>query len=111
LSYTDPDFEQLRAARSGMACIICGLYLLIVLSNIFVEDYGDEKAKKEVEAYNGNIWYWKLWRKSQLIYTTILVTLFMAMLIQFSFTQLFGINAWYSNLLHFRYFLIGLKIG
>lgn len=59
MKYTDQSFQSLRYGRSGITCIICGLYFIIVLSKTYVQEYGTEVEDKE--AYNGNIWYKKLW--------------------------------------------------
>lgn len=45
-----------------------------------------------------------------MFYTTIMVTIFMVMIIQFSFTNLFSNNSWYIIVDYWRYFLIGYKI-
>ena len=52
LKYTDSDFDSLRNARCGLTFIICGVYLMIYLSDLFVPI---EEIRK-LEAYNGNIW-------------------------------------------------------
>ena len=77
--YSDPTFSLLRAGRSGITCIICGLYFAIALTKIFVQDYGKESFQSE--AYNGNIWFNKLWCRGEMFYVTIIVTFFMVIVI------------------------------
>lgn len=45
-------------------------------------------------AYNGNIWFWRLWRRSQILYVILMVSFFMMLLIQFSFTGIFEDNVY-----------------
>lgn len=51
LKYTDSLFVNLRDSRCGISMIVCGFYLAIVVSGVFLSD----KSKSNSEIYNGNI--------------------------------------------------------
>lgn len=50
LNYNDEAFDSIRNGRCGIAMIVCGSYLLYIMSAILVP----EKDKKSDTSYNGN---------------------------------------------------------
>lgn len=57
--------------------IICGFYLAIVVSGIFLSD----KSKSNTEIYNGNVQNDRLWKRSRFIYSSTLISTLMLILI------------------------------
>lgn len=70
--------------------LFSGAYLLLVGLKIFVPD--TTRAGRVYEAYNGNVWLYYVWKRSNMVYCSFWIILFCVALIQFSFSSLFSDN-------------------
>jgi len=62
--------------------------------NIMMPDKTDKT--KICQAYDGNIWDYFIWKKSNMIYITLFCIIFSVFLIQFSFSSIYGDYQWPS---------------
>mmetsp|Transcript_9638 Transcript_9638/g.9300 ORF Transcript_9638/g.9300 Transcript_9638/m.9300 type:complete len:430 (+) Transcript_9638:820-2109(+) len=86
------DFDNLRKGRCGTALFILGIYLMILGLQILVPDKSDKF--KSAESFDGNIWEFYTWKRSNMIFCTAFLIFFNLAVIQFSFSDLFSDNIW-----------------
>jgi len=60
------DYEVLRVGRVGIAFLVSGGYLLLVGLKILIPD--TTRAGRVYEAYNGNVWLYYVWKRSNMVY-------------------------------------------
>lgn len=60
--------------------------------SILIPDTSDKR--KVQESYNGNIWNFYEWKRSNMIFCSLWVILFSVIVIQFSFSEIFGDYIW-----------------
>lgn len=75
LKYTDDAFTLLRNARSGVAMITVGIYLVTLISGIYIP------KNSEPEDYNGNSKNDRLWKRGRILYALGFITSLMLVLI------------------------------
>jgi hypothetical protein len=46
------------------------------------------------EAYDGNIWEYFIWKRSNILFTSVFLMFFELAVIQFSFSAIYGDNSW-----------------
>lgn len=86
------DYVVLRTGRCGSAFLVMGGYVTIVSLLILVPDKNE--AGKVSEAYDGNIWEYFIWKRSNIMFTAVFLMFFELATIQFSFSAIYGNNAW-----------------
>ena len=95
----DPDnisvnYGQLRTGRCGVAMLMSGVYLMFVGLSILIPDTSDKR--RIAESYDGNIWEYYQWKRSNMIFFSIWMIFIMLIIIQFSFSDTFGDFIWYA---------------
>lgn len=73
------DYQLLRNGRCGIAILFSGGYLLMVGLKILVPD--TTKPGRIYEAYNGNVWLYYVWKRSNMVYCSFWIILFCVALI------------------------------
>jgi hypothetical protein len=86
------DYTVLRTGRCGTAFLVMGGYVTIASLLILVPDKNE--AGKVSEAYDGNIWEYFIWKRSNIMFTAVFLMFFELAVIQFSFSAIYGDNAW-----------------
>jgi hypothetical protein len=86
------DYLVLRTGRTGTAFLVMGSYVTLVSLLILVPDKND--AGRVPEAYDGNIWEYFIWKRSNILFTSVFLMFFELAVIQFSFSAIYGDNAW-----------------
>ncbi len=86
------DYVVLRTGRCGTAFLVMGAYVTLVSLLILIPNKTD--AGKVPEAYDGNIWEFFIWKRSNILYTAVFLMFFELAVIQFSFSAIYGDNAW-----------------
>ena len=86
------DYVVLRTGRCGTAFLVMGGYVAIVSLLILVPDKNE--VGKVSEAYDGNIWEYFIWKRSNIMFTAVFLMFFELAVIQFSFSAIYGDNAW-----------------
>jgi hypothetical protein len=69
-----------------------GSYVTLVSLLILVPDKNE--AGRVPEAYDGNIWEYFIWKRSNIMFTAVFLMFFELATIQFSFSDIYGNNAW-----------------
>lgn len=86
------DYLVLRTGRTGTAFLVMGSYVTLVSLLILVPDKNE--AGRVPEAYDGNIWEYFIWKRSNILFTSVFLMFFELAVIQFSFSAIYGDNAW-----------------
>lgn len=86
------DYEILRNGRCGVSMLITGVYLLFVGLTMLIPDISNKL--KVHESYNGNIWNFYEWKRSNMMFMSMWIMFFGVTLLQFSFSDTFGDNIW-----------------
>ena len=86
------DYSVLRTGRTGTAFLMMGSYVTLVSLLILVPDKNE--AGRVPEAYDGNIWEYFIWKRSNILFTSVFLMFFELAVIQFSFSAIYGDNAW-----------------
>ena len=86
------DYVVLRTGRTGSAFLVMGAYVTIVSLLILVPDKNE--AGKVSEAYDGNVWEYFIWKRSNIMFTAVFLMFFELAIIQFSFSAIYGDNSW-----------------
>ena len=68
------DYVVLRSGRTGTAFLVMGAYVTLVSLLILVPDKTD--AGKVPEAYDGNIWEFFIWKRSNILFTSVFLMFF-----------------------------------
>jgi len=68
------DYSILRTGRTGTAFLVMGSYVTIVSLLILVPDKNE--AGRVPEAYDGNIWEYFIWKRSNIIFTAVFLIFF-----------------------------------
>ena len=95
------NYKDLRTGRAGVALIATGYYLMLAAMKIIIPDQTSWQ-KGVPAAYDGNIWEFYTWKRSNMVFVSIFVVFLCLVVIQFSFSELFGLRIWFS--------IAGLKI-
>lgn len=69
-----------------------GSYVTLVSLLILVPDKNE--ADRVPEAYDGNIWEYFIWKRSNILFTSVFLMFFELAVIQFSFSAVYGDNSW-----------------
>jgi hypothetical protein len=80
----NPNYKAMRNGRCGTSLLICGLYCMTVAMSIMIPD--TTKMGRVYEAYNGNVWQYYRWKRSNMMFCSIWVVFYCLMAIQFSFS-------------------------
>ena len=91
------DYSLLRKGRCGLALIISGAYAILVGLQILIPDVTSKS--RVAEAYDGNVWKYYKWKRSNLVFCSIWVVFICLALIQFSFSDFFGAQIYMSIVL------------
>ena len=80
----DPDnisvnYGLLRTGRCGVAMLMSGVYLMFVGLSILIPDTSDKR--KIAESYDGNIWEYYQWKRSNMIFFSIWMIFIMLVII------------------------------
>jgi len=81
--------------------LISGAYLMIVGLKVLIPD--TTKKGKVQEAFDGNIWSYYYWKKSNMVFCSLWVIFYSLAIIQFSFCDAFG-SAMYQFIVMFTLF-------
>ena len=63
------DWNLLRKGRCGVALFISGVYLMLVGMKILIPDVSSKT--RVAEAYDGNVWTYFKWKRSNLVFCSI----------------------------------------
>ena len=88
------NYTDLRTGRCGVALFVTGAYLLYIGLIILIPDNSDKR--KIHESYDGNIWQYYTWKRSNMIFNSIWMIFLTIIIINFSFSDLFGTYIWYA---------------
>lgn len=88
------NYKDLRTGRCGVALIITGYYLMQCAMDILIPD--KSSLIKVPTAYDGNIWEYYTWKRSNMVFVSIFLTFLMLVVIQFSFSDIFSAEIWFS---------------
>lgn len=91
------DYDLLRKGRCGLALFVSGAYLIIVGLRILIPDVSTKSRVSE--AYDGNVWRYFQWKRSNMVFCSIWVVFIALALIQFSFSDFFGAQIYLSIVL------------
>lgn len=97
----DPEVvTTVRFGRIGLCFLISASYLLYTSTMIFLpkEISVQEKINKEkndTAAMNHSIWTPTMWKRSNLIFCSIMMSMFLVVLVEFSFWEGYGTYIWY----------------
>lgn len=86
------DYVVLRTGRTGTAFLVMGAYVTLISLFILVPD--KTEPGRVPEAYDGNIWEYFIWKRSNMVFTAVFLMFFELAVIQFSFSNIYGNNAW-----------------
>ena len=86
------DYDGLRTGRCGTALLVSGTYMMVVGLGILIPDTSDKR--KVSESYDGNIWNYYQWKRSNMVFCSITIIFFCLFIIQFSFSDVFGDWIW-----------------
>ena len=86
------DYTSLRIGRCGTCFLVMGAYILYVSLTILIPD--KTREDRVPEAYDGNIWEYYTWKKSNMIFVSAFLLFFELGIIQFSFSPSYGDNVW-----------------
>jgi hypothetical protein len=105
LHYMDPSYdastlEQARTGRLGLAFCALGSMCMIVAAQIFLPNRSSKREKdmelrREKDAAKEEIWTPNTWKRSNLLFASIISIAFAVLTIEFSFWSLFGDYIWY----------------
>ena len=87
------NYTNLRTGRCGVALFTTGAYLLYVGLIVLIPDNSDKR--KVHESYDGNIWRYYTWKRSNMIFMSIWIIFISLVIINFSFSDIFGEYIWY----------------
>jgi hypothetical protein len=92
--------EGFRRGRLGLIILVMGFYLLFLGSRIFVprlvsKRERDIEKSRDPSAEEENTWTPTLWKRSHMLFVSILFTLFLTLVVEFSFWQEYGTYIWY----------------
>lgn len=101
ISKLDPETVQsTRAGRTGLCFLTLSLYLLYSSTFVFLpkrisiqERIAEQKKDKSTESKS--IWAPTMWKRSNLMFTSIMLGLFLVVLVEFSFWEDFGTYIWF----------------
>ena len=88
------DYQMLRNGRCGLSFIVLGVYLMRESMIILIPDKTDKS--KVNDAFDGNAWEYFTWKRTNMIYVSTFIIFIMLATIQFSFSDLFGVQIWFS---------------
>lgn len=88
------NYTDLRTGRCGVALFVTGAYLLYKGLVILIPDNSDKR--KIHESYDGNIWQYYTWKRSNMIFNSLWVIFLTIVTINFSFSDIFGAYIWYA---------------
>ena len=77
-----------------MALFVTGAYLLYVGLVVLIPDNSDKR--KIHESHDGNIWQYYQWKRSNMIFNSIWMIFLTIIIINFSFSNIFGDYIWYA---------------
>ena len=86
------DYQALRNGRCGVAMLMSGAYLMLVGLKVLVPDTTAQGRIQE--AYNGNVWQYYQWKRSNMVFCSLWIVFYCLGVIQFSFSDLFGDWIW-----------------
>jgi len=68
------DYVVLRTGRTGTAFLVMGSYVTLAALLVLIPDKTD--SGKVPEAYDGNIWEYFIWKRSNIMYTAVFLMFF-----------------------------------
>lgn len=69
-----PDYVMLRTGRTGTCFLVMGAYVALISLGILVPDKTDPGRVNE--AYDGNIWEYFVWKRSNILFTSVFLIFF-----------------------------------
>ena len=87
------NYNDLRTGRCGVGLFVTGAYLLYIGLTVMIPDISDKRRIHE--SYDGNIWEYYTWKRSNMIFSSIWIIFLCLVEINFSFSDLFGDYIWY----------------
>ena len=89
-----------RAGRTGLCFLSMGLYLMYLSSFVFVPRKISitekiHEQKNDANAMAKSIWKPTMWKRNNLIFTSLLLSFFLVVVVEFSYWEGFGDNIWY----------------
>ncbi len=73
------DYELLRTGRCGTALLMTGVYLMLVGLRVLIPDTTNKR--RIAEAYNGNIWEYYQWKRSNMVFVSIFIIFLLLVII------------------------------
>jgi hypothetical protein len=93
-SNVNVDYQILRTGRCGLAFIIVGAYLMMLGLKIMIPEKHRGDMLHVQEAYDGNVWNYFTWKRSNMIFISVFWIFYNLMVVQFSFSDVFSNNIW-----------------
>merc|ERR1711968_13549 len=89
-----------RHGRFGMVLLIIGLFCLVLSAQIFLPKRFSKREKeiemkRDKQAQKETVWVPTLWKRSNFIFSSIMMALFSTILIELSFLENFGTYVWF----------------
>merc|ERR1711871_1542918 len=97
----DPSMmEVTRHGRFGMVLLSCGMFCIVLSAKIFLPKRVSKREKeiemkRDKQAQKETVWVPTLWKRSNFIFSSIIMALFCTILVELSFWSGFGDNVWY----------------
>merc|ERR1711937_1064756 len=92
--------ETTRHGRFGLAMLACGMFCIVLSAKIFLPKRVSKREKeiemkRDKQAQKETVWVPTLWKRSNFIFSSIIMALFCTILVELSFWSGFGDNVWY----------------
>merc|ERR1711968_236569 len=97
----DPgSISDTRHGRFGLAMLACGMFCIVLSAKIFLPKRVSKREKeiemkRDKQAQKETVWVPTLWKRSNFIFSSIIMALFCTILVELSFWSGFGDNVWY----------------
>jgi hypothetical protein len=89
------DYMLLRSGRTGLAFWVVGIYLMLLGLRIMAPDKEANNTFHVAESYDGNVWEFFTWKRSNMLFISWFWIFYNLVVIQFSFSDIFGLYIWY----------------
>jgi hypothetical protein len=73
------DYAALRTGRCGVALLVSGVYLMLVALKVLIPD--TTRVGRVQEAYNGNVWQYYQWKRTNMVFCSLWVIFYCLALI------------------------------
>merc|ERR1711871_748166 len=96
--------NEAKNGRMGLAFLVMGAACIFEGSKIFLPKRVSKREKqielkRDKDAQKDSIWIPTLWKRSNLIYTSVMMVCFLTVIVEWSFWGDFGTYIWYNILI------------